>query len=490
MGKAPGTTLEDPINPTTQRPNLDRSLHDIREYLEEQNAYAIFDGILRELIVQQPPDPVQFMLDYVKADCSRSGLLRIVVSKAPGIGCSKQCQRLAERYGLAYINSGLLMRAKKLLKDGDMIDFGDSKLDKQVFELVLSKVKEANAKFQGVLLDGFPRTRNQTSYLQEARIMPTHVLVVTAAEDDIYLRHRLIDEGMMPSVSGTEYLAPDVLARKLSAHASHAGDAMEVYKDLVQVIQADPTEKQGGSEGLFVSMLSAVQQLPRLKGPRLAPRVLILGPRGSSDETHARAIAARLGAIFVNGRALAEWEAAKRAKRPASERTLMDALGSVEFTMESAATDPLGIVGLRLRQKDCRDCGWVLCGAPGSPELATMLAADDHLRPTRVLVLRASEATCVRNQGQLLYDPITGDEYTKPPPKADPVMARLVVRQEDEPDAVIASYRQYISVAGTIEKILNNRGRVLEVNADRLDSETVLDELLQLAERPLPLLPK
>jgi len=467
---APGTTLADPVA-ADHKPDLGSSLHEISEYLEKQQAYDLFDYLLRDLLVSQPQDPLQHLIDCLQVKVP-SGPLQVFVSSAPGIGRGPLCRNLALKFGLTYISAG------QLLKDQLGVDVtkGDLADDKDVATVVLDAVKQAKSLMQGFVLDGFPRTRMQTSILQEHAIVPTHVLVLKASTENILERQAMIRDG---AIEGN-CLDPKVLHAKLNQYTCHNSSALETYSAKIKVIDASaPTE--------FVSseMERIVRMLPRSKGPGCPPRVLILGPRGSGVREHASRLASRLGAVFVDGERLQSTRQTESAQ-PCSPGRMTTSIDLPQEKLASiAGEDALGEVGVRLRQPDCKAQGYVMCGYINSPGIAKVLAQDIHLCPTRVLALRASVDVCVARLRHLTVDKVTGQVWTTRP-RSENVRKRLQRSQQDMPDAVAAANEAFEATFPSILQALGSDGRCLEIQADG-DPEEVYVNVVEFVERPLPL---
>lgn len=480
-----GTTLQDPAA-VDWKPDLQRSLYDISEYLREQNAYDLFEGLTKELVSQQPKDPIDHMLTYLKATSHAGGPLNVIVSRAPGSAISPSAKKLATHFGLQYISAGELLR-KSGVKTSDIVYADDNK----VSELVVARLEEARRKHQGFVLEGFPRTRFQTSYLKEKSIVPTHVLVLTSHDEHILERNRKIAGG---EITG-EGLPDSVLKSKIDAHTCHNSSALEVYSHLIQVIQ-NTGEQQ---DAMFGSMVEAVRMVPRSQCPALPPRIVVLGPRGVGAKEHSKRLASRLGAVFVDGAELLKRAtpvvATKSGKgKKAEEEQLSAAAGGGRGTLAImdlpnvealTAKDPLGIVGVRLRQEDCRRQGWVLSGFPNTVELAGLLASDEKLAPVRTVVLKASEEICMSRLRHIFVDSVTGEIWTTLPVNAE-LRKRMQRRPEDNPAKVSVAHSEHQANIQGVIKALGVGGRCLEIDAEG-SPEKVFAQAVEFVERPLPI---
>ena len=92
--------------------------------------------------------------------------MRLLLVAYPGAGKGTQAEKLADRYHIAHLSSGALLRVEvaKGTKIGkvaaDYLRRGDLVPDELVFEMLVAPVIEA-AGNGGYVLDGFPRTLRQ-----------------------------------------------------------------------------------------------------------------------------------------------------------------------------------------------------------------------------------------------------------------------------------------------------------------------------------------
>jgi len=449
-GKVLGTTLENPVG-SDHRPDLRASRQEIAEYLDRQGAYDLFDYLLRELLVKQPVDPLAHMARCLETE-HPLGPLKVIFHSPPNVGRAGYAKRLAEHWGLEYISAGQL-----LLENGVDIS-GDLAPDTVVSELVMERVRKAEDSMQGWVLDGFPRTNVQTSYLKEQSVVPSHVFCLQATGDWIRKRHDAeVDEGGL-----------DRLERRLNTYSCHS-NALQIYEDKSRAIDAEQ-----GEEAVWQELERTVRLMPHSKSPlRPPPRVAIFGPRGAGAREHASALAARLGAVFVDG----EQASAHGAGAPEARR------------------DRLGALGVRLRQKDCLAHGWVACGLPVDGAAAELLRGDPQLSPTRVAVLDASAETCVRQLRDQLLDAVTGKVWTSSPAN-EKIKGRLRRQPQNEADAVEAAHAEFtrqlpavlqaFSVDGSASK---QESSCQQIPADGPPLD-VFHALADFVERPLSLRPR
>ncbi len=97
--------------------------------------------------------------------------MRVVLLGAPGAGKGTHCKRIADRYGVAHLSSGDILRRERAAgtelgkKAQSYMDAGALVPDDLIVEMMTQAVRDASA---GYVLDGFPRTVNQAEVLDQS----------------------------------------------------------------------------------------------------------------------------------------------------------------------------------------------------------------------------------------------------------------------------------------------------------------------------------
>ena len=97
--------------------------------------------------------------------------MRVVLLGAPGAGKGTHCKRIADRYGVAHLSSGDILRRERAAgtelgkKAQSYMDAGALVPDDLIVEMMTKAIREASA---GYVLDGFPRTVNQAEVLDKS----------------------------------------------------------------------------------------------------------------------------------------------------------------------------------------------------------------------------------------------------------------------------------------------------------------------------------
>ena len=100
-----------------------------------------------------------------------SNPIRLVIFGRQGAGKGTQCARLIERYGVAHISTGDMLRSAVAdgtelgLKAKAIMDAGDLVSDDVMVGIVRERLAQADAAEKGFVLDGFPRTTAQAEAL-------------------------------------------------------------------------------------------------------------------------------------------------------------------------------------------------------------------------------------------------------------------------------------------------------------------------------------
>jgi adenylate kinase len=98
--------------------------------------------------------------------------MRIVLLGAPGAGKGTQCKNIVTKYNLLHLSSGDILRKERAAgselgeKARSFMDSGALVPDEIIIEMMAKAIKEAPD--SGFILDGFPRTVNQATKLDES----------------------------------------------------------------------------------------------------------------------------------------------------------------------------------------------------------------------------------------------------------------------------------------------------------------------------------
>lgn len=375
-------------------------------YLEENEVYDLFESLLKKVILHQPEDPLQFMINTLK----EGPKVKVVLLGPCGVKRSTFAEKLAQKHHIQYLHAGTLV-TKYLQEQNDQQGLSDLKSglfvgDDAAIAAVLPALKALQG--DGFVLDGFPRTRAQALALQHSKIVPDKVLLLNAPSVTVSSAYKEKLAG------GSE----DQVMRRTQQFMRHLLLTVEVYKHSVMQLDIDSL-----SEEQIQSELNHLVQLRPLSNAPLRPvRVCVLGPIGSGRTTLARRLSKHYGAVHVDVTAVV---------RDMKERGLVKDDVLTENVPDAALCDALKA---RLDQFDCQNKGWILDGFPLSRQQAQFLPGA-HLSPSRVLHITVPQDVCLKRISVRKYDPVTGLAYYGPPPSVT-IRQRLRQDKQDKPDVV------------------------------------------------------
>ncbi len=123
--------------------------------------------------------------------------MRIVLLGAPGSGKGTQGEKIVEKYGVAHISTGEVLRAEVAAgtelgrKAKSIMDAGELVSDEIILAIAKERISSAN-KGKGFMLDGFPRTLAQAegldSMLAELGMSLDAVVLLQVDHDEVLNR--------------------------------------------------------------------------------------------------------------------------------------------------------------------------------------------------------------------------------------------------------------------------------------------------------------
>ena len=170
-------------------------------------------------------------------------MTRLLIIGPPGAGKGTQSARLLETYSIPAIATGDIFR-KNIREQTPLgvevkaiVDAGDYVPDSLTNALVKSRLQEGDA-LDGFLLDGYPRTLEQVSYLDD--LLSTKgqsldaVIQLVADQEEVVarLRKRAIEQGR---TDDTE----DAIRHRQQVYGRETTPLIAVYRDRGQLIEVD-----------------------------------------------------------------------------------------------------------------------------------------------------------------------------------------------------------------------------------------------------------
>jgi len=193
-------------------------------------------------------------------------LTRLLIVGPPGSGKGTQAARLTETYGIPAIATGDIFRHNIKtqtplgIQVKAIIDAGDYVTDELTNELVLSRLSEEDA-LEGFLLDGYPRTLAQVTYLDELLASRGQgldaVIQLVADKEEVVtrLRKRALEQGRTDDTEEAIRHRQDVYARETMP-------LIAVYRDRGLLIEIDALGEVDAVSARIAESLAAREIAP------------------------------------------------------------------------------------------------------------------------------------------------------------------------------------------------------------------------------------
>ena len=173
----------------------------------------------------------------------------IVLLGPPGAGKGTQCKRVVEKYNLAHLSSGDILRAERAAgtklgkKAQSFMDSGGLVPDDVIISMMASAIGKAG---RGCVLDGFPRTVVQAEELDKSLAKEQKKIdaVVNLVIDDDVVAHRLTGRRSCPkcgAIYHIESLKPkvkDICDKCGKALVQRSDDKSDVVKNRLKTYHA------------------------------------------------------------------------------------------------------------------------------------------------------------------------------------------------------------------------------------------------------------
>lgn len=430
------------------------------DYLDKHNVYDLFGSILKDLVVNQPKDPIAHMISMLERPKER---LRCIVLGPPGSGVDDQVNAILAEFGMVKINVEKLLQMEvdnKSSFGAKVKDCRDNMIpisDELVTTILKSRVNKSDCLNKGWLLDGYPATAKQLRSLQLAGLLPNKVVLLNLATEKAKAN---------ASESG--------LYQDLSTEAFNAMFA-EYERNFKQIAPLFPSQivrfvdASAEPSDVWAEVNAFCAKPSPSKAPRRPMRVAVLGPTGSGKATQCTKMAHKYGLIHISTGELLRAEMAKSAERETQLKPFVDAgmLAPDDVVSE--------IVIRRLLQTDCRSRGWMLDGFPRTTAQAESLRKV-NLSPNRVIFLEVNENESQRRCLSQRVDPENGQIYnileTKPP---QAVAKRLETQTKNKANVMANLLKEYWSNVESVKK-------GYEGTMTQIDGDTSVDNVFEAIE--------
>lgn len=454
----------------------------VENYLEENNVYDLFETLLKELIIDQPEN----LLDYLIKKLELPQKRRLFVIGGTGSRAKGVARELASRFRVEYVSAGEALTAEVNKKSPLGLEIaaawkaGAQIRDETVLQVLMPVLEAIENTGKSYMLEGCPYTRVQGLALQRAGLIPDRLVILThnAQEFTTSFLDRftnLNSEGF----GGEARIAFKESAETKLIVSNSLAEYEYNLKGVKEVYGAQWHEVDG--VGTVDQVAAKVERIFKVKGrskaPRKPPRVMILGPPGSGRSTQARKLSQRYGLVLVSTSQLLKDQIQRKTD---IGRRLAAIIQEGSLVPSDIVTE---LVRSRLEETDCKVNGWVLEAAPKTMEQAQAFKSF-HITPTHVFFLEAPDALVYDRVAQRRLDPLTGTYYDGlNPPPSDEVRNRLIQLPEDAHEVVKRRLGNYKSNSTRLHAEF---GRVATNFKADLDSNVLTEMMGDVIENSVP----
>lgn len=440
-------------------------------FLDQYNVYDLFDYLLKELLIDRPSEPLDYLIH--KLSMKRRRRLFLI----GGVGQQRRhiSREMSSRFQVdkVFLLDLLKAEVKKTGKWAEEIqrawNSGSFIPDHIVLEIMMPVIEELEKKGVSYILEGFPRTRVQGLALQRAGVIPDRVVLMMTPEAEF--RKAIADRFAELATVKTENIQT-VVERAIQEFEYHTRGIHAAYGSQVHVIEAI-----GEASAISTAIHKVFLAKGRNKAPRKPPRVLVLGPPGSGRTTIANSLAKTYGITFVSTLQLLRDQINRKTE---IGKNVSAIINTGERVPDYIMTE---LVRTRLEEPDCRINGWILDGYPKTFEQAKSLK-EFKISPTHVVFLECSDSLVYERVEQRRFDPVTGVYYNVMElPDDETIRNRVVQMNEDSHEAVkkrLMAFKEH-----SIKIRSEYSGHVISIKAD-MDQSAAFDVAKEAIESSIP----
>ena len=224
-------------------------------------------------------------------------MLNIALFGPPGAGKGTQSQKLIEKYKLAYISTGDILRAEIAnetelgLQAKDIIERGELVSDEIIVQIIEGFIK-SNTDIGGVLFDGFPRTVVQ-AYILEGMLQRLNsklacMISLEVPKDE--LKRRMLERA---KISGRADDTVAVIENRLKEYDDKTAPVAQYYQERGVY---HPINGVGSIDEIFESINGVIQTTLQSK----LFNVVVLGIPGSGKGTQSARLAEEFGLKYIS----------------------------------------------------------------------------------------------------------------------------------------------------------------------------------------------
>jgi adenylate kinase len=201
----------------------------------------------------------------LQANQASTTMFNFILFGPPGSGKGTQSEKLIAKYGLIHLATGDLLRSEisrktKLgIEAKHYVDNGQLVPDEVVIGMISSAL-DSNKNAQGILFDGFPRTRAQAQALDELLIEKNTginvVLALQVSEEELI--KRLLNRGLTSGRS--DDASEQVIRARLAEYHKKTSPVADYYFQFGKLV---PIRGEGTEDEVFVYLCNEIDTRKR-----------------------------------------------------------------------------------------------------------------------------------------------------------------------------------------------------------------------------------
>jgi adenylate kinase len=435
---------------------------ELEQYMEENDVYDVFETMMKNLIIDQPADPVPFLLDVLQAP----EIKRVFIMGPPGSNRKEHALTIADTFEdmkFEVICVGDIISKEVIMRT----DFSDrisesrktsSHIDDDiVIELITKAILQLEKDKKSWIVEGFPRSRAQALSLTKMDFIPDHMILLKV--DDKLTKMRVLERLGQEDAPVSDMDPSDVADMVTTEHNIHLQGVREIYSGRIAVVDGNMRQD------IVLQEIARLLKLKKVNAPRTCPKILLIGSPGSGKTTQARMIAEKLKVIHIEVNSMV---------KDIINRGTDESKGLWKLIKDG---EPIPdevyekLIKERLNQLDAKLNGFVLDGFPLTNDHLRYLMESCNIKPSHVIYLVIDDHKAYERLEYRKFDSVDGvyyDIYNNPPTDLE-VLSRLIPAPEDQHHVVeknIMNLRKNLDIEDSII-----------INADN-DPETVFTDIM------------
>ncbi|XP_015250747.1 PREDICTED: adenylate kinase 8 [Cyprinodon variegatus] len=373
-------------------------------YAEKHNLFQLMQNMLTSLVLEQPEDPISYLISFLERPNQERP--QVMLLGPPAVGKHTLAKRLSAELGAVHVKAASLLQSQSGPSRGS--EGGSAAV---LVQLLQERLKQKDCLHRGWVMEGIPQTRLQVLQLQEAGILPKHVVMLETPEDVLLLRNRgkLIDP-ITGDVYHQAFIPPDdkavalrlqpgrglsdeQLLAELHRYRCEVTAVKSAYQHVLQVVNGNQHPAD-----VYKQALTFVRTGSHFR----TPRIVLLGPPGAGKSHLARLVSQKYKVVDVSCDHLLRSVAADGSGPGAEIQPYLDDGLPVPDSLL------LRVLETRLSRMDCICRGWILHDFPQNLQQARSLQESQH-QPNRVFFLEAPDDVCLERLVWRATDPVSSE---------------------------------------------------------------------------------